>query len=105
MLNIYDSGKSFEIHLGDVITVHLNENPTTPYRWVLDKETNNNILSFVESHYALPENPQFGEGGIRSLIFKTKSEGAATIQLKHWCAWEGESSIIERFEVTILVKE
>jgi predicted secreted protein len=104
-LNINDSGKSFEIQIGDVITVHLKENPTTPYRWELDNGSGNDVLSFVKSHYVLSESPQFGEGGMRSMTFKAISVGAANIQLKHWCKWEGDASIIEKFEAKITIRK
>ncbi len=103
LLTLADSGKSFEVYPEEIITVHLNENRTTPYRWVLDKETNINILPLQKMHYALPEKPQFGEGGTLILSFRAKSVGITSIHLKHWCKWE--DSTIGRFDVTISVKE
>ncbi|MCK5517404.1 MAG: protease inhibitor I42 family protein [Desulfobulbaceae bacterium] len=105
ILTLNDSGKSFEIYLEDIITIHLNENRTTPYRWALDKETNTSNLSLQKSHYVLPRNSLFGDNGMLILTFKAKSVDTESIHLKHWCEWEGDDSIIERFNVSISVKD
>jgi inhibitor of cysteine peptidase len=42
-----------------------------------------------------------GRGGTRTFTFIGKNAGTVDLQLKLWREWEGDSSIRERFEVTI----
>ena len=42
-----------------------------------------------------------GAGGTRTFTFIAKNAGTVDLQLKLWREWEGDSSIRERFEVTI----
>ncbi|WP_049752959.1 protease inhibitor I42 family protein [Psychromonas ingrahamii] len=102
-LMLDDTGKSFEVRRGDIITIQLKENRTTPYRWKLKSDTETHILPLQDSRYSLPKEPKFGEDGVLTLTFKAISVGTASIQLKHWCEWEGESSVSDRFDVSISV--
>lgn len=98
-----DKGKSFEVHLDDAIVIRLPENPTTGYRWAIDK-VDEKLLELQESDFTPPSEPRLGAGGWRTLTFKAKSIGTSHIQLKHWREWEGDDSIIERFDVTIRIR-
>lgn len=98
-----DKGKSFEVRRNDIVVIRLQENPTTGYRWEVDK-SDEKILALQGSEFLLPKDPKFGEGGTRVFKFKAKAAGTARIQLKHWQKWEGADSIIDRFDVTNVVK-
>ena len=45
-----------------------------------------------------------GGGGTRSFTLKAEHPGIMQVRLKLWRDWEGESSIVERFTVTIRVR-
>jgi inhibitor of cysteine peptidase len=49
----------------------------------------------------VPTPPRPGRGGTRTFTFIAKSDGTVDLQLKLLRQWEGDSSIRERFEVTI----
>jgi inhibitor of cysteine peptidase len=99
-----DKGKSFEVHRDDVIAIYLKENPTTGYQWAVH-EADDRILELQRTEFSLPEDPKIGQGGMRVFIFKAKTVGTGQIQLKHYREWEGDGSIIERFDVTVVLRE
>ncbi len=98
-----DTGKSFTVHPGDVIAIQLKENPTTGYRWAIDR-SDNTILALQSSDFAALPGTGIGGGGTRTFTFKAEKPGAVRLQLKHWRGWEGDSSIIDRHDVTIHVQ-
>ena len=103
MLTQADKGKSITVHIGDEIIINLTENPTTGYRWAIDK---------IDATVLLAQNPTFsstpggaiGSGGTRTFTFIAKQPGTVYLQLKLWREWQGDSSIIERYDVTIQVQ-
>ena len=98
-----DDGKSFEVHIGDSISIRLKENATTGFRWTIDKN-NDKIMATKSSEFLIEKDSEFGSGGIRLFTYIAKSAGISHIKLKHWREWEGESSIIDSFRVTVVVK-
>ncbi len=99
-----DNSRSFEVNRGDLIEVRLEENGATPYTWA-PTETDPGILALERDDFELPTEPLFGGPGERVLTFRTKATGSVQISLKHWCEWEGDASIQDRFGVTIVVNE
>ena len=98
-----DNGKAFEVRQDGTVVIHLRENPTTGYRWVIDK-VDNHILAIQSTDYSQTPSGGIGGGGERRLTFKAIQAGATLLQLKLWQEWEGEKSVTERFTVTIQVK-
>jgi|SRR5215208_3595684 len=95
-----DNGKSVEAYQGDVVLIRLPENPTTGYRWAIaaiDEE----IMEPSSSYFTLSSDARIGGGGERIFTFVTKSSGTTHLELKLWREWEGDSSVIQRYELTI----
>jgi inhibitor of cysteine peptidase len=99
-LTAADNGKIFEVQQGETIVIHLQENPTTGYRWAIDK-VDNKILTLQSTDYSQTPGGGIGGSGERRLTFKVMQPGATDLQLKLWQEWEGEKSVTERFSVTI----
>ena len=78
-----DNGKSITMQVNDLLLLSLDENPTTGFQWALDG----------------------GGGGQRVLTFKAQRAGIGQLKLKLWREWQGEPSIVERFTVTLQVRE
>ena len=95
-----DNGKSFEVHRDDVVVIRLKENPSTGYRWAVNKADDR-----ISTSFSLPSDAKVGAGGTRAFTFKAGTVDTAHIQLKHWREWEGDDSIIDRFDITIVVRE
>lgn len=102
MLTQADEGKSISIKPGEVMGISLNENPSTGFRWSLEKN-NDEILELLKSDYIQASGSEVGGGGKRIWKFKAKKTGEVHLALKHWRAWEGDKSTVERFEVIVRV--
>ena len=93
-----DSGKVVKLRVGDILVLHLDENPTTGYRWAM--ETRDEEMVALQSAVYV-----HSRSGQRRLTFHAKKAGSVPLQLKLWRAWEGDASIVERFRVTLQVQE
>ena len=98
------SGTTVETRTGDTIVVRLDENPSTGYKWALEKP-HANVVALQNAAYTRDHGSGVGGGGQRILTFKAQQAGMAALQLKLWRAWEGDTSIIERFTVRFHVQE
>ena len=97
-----DNGKSVTVRQGDVVSIQLEENPTTGFQWAvdhLDAET----LELTSSDYTRPSSAVMGSGGERTFSLTAKKPGTAPVALKLWREWQGESSVTDRFNVTVVV--
>jgi inhibitor of cysteine peptidase len=97
-----DSGQTVEVNQGDRIRIELESNPTTGYEWALDS-TDETILVYEGSTYESEDGNRVGQGGIQTLTFQAAEPGQAEIHLKYWRSFEGDASVVERFDVTITV--
>jgi inhibitor of cysteine peptidase len=98
-----DNGKTCEARPGATIHIQLPENPTTGFRWAVDSVTD----TFIEpqsSTYVQGQSVGVGGGGTRTFSFRAKQPGAGDIKLKLWREWQGDSSVVERFECAIRIK-
>ena len=97
-----DHGGTVTVRPGDVIAISLEEDPTTGFRWVLDRNDEDS-LEAVGSNY-LPAQPS-GAGGTGQHVFRFKAARAGQVRLalKRWRQWEGDRSIVGRFEITVRI--
>jgi inhibitor of cysteine peptidase len=96
-----DNGKAFHIQIGDVIVVRLPENPATGFRWAWD-EPSQDVVQIADDAY-LPTGGAVGGGGYAQWTLKASRAGTACLKLKHWRQWEGEASVLNRFQVLLKV--
>lgn len=100
ILNDQDRGRTVEVEAQSIVTVRLDENPTTGYRW--NVETAEGLETIGDSFERAGD--AIGAGGVRVFRFRTSASGSHRLSIKKWRDWEGESSIIDRFYATIVVK-
>jgi len=98
-----DKGKTVEIRRGDKVDIKLEENATTGYRWAIDK-MDEEVLELESSDFATAPDIGIGGGGERRFSFKAKGTGTARVELKLWREWEGDASVIDRYDLTIRVE-
>ncbi len=98
-----DAGKTIQAHTGDQILIQLSANPTTGYSWTIDK-TDTTILALQRETYTPSPGGLVGSGGTTVFTFTAQHPGTVQLQLKYWRSWEGDSSIIKRYDVTIQVQ-
>lgn len=93
-----DDGTCIPAKVGDVIEIHLAENPTTGYRWAFEEVGSGVRVERDEFHLSgTPLVP--GAGGVHEWRLKTETAGHQTVRLRLWRDWEGESGVIRRFAV------
>ena len=98
-----DSGTTIAARPGDEILLRLPENPTTGYRWQVDRASEH-LVSIADAYQ--PDVPaRIGSGGVREFQIRAEASGTVHLELTHRQAWEGEASVTERFTVTIEIGE
>jgi inhibitor of cysteine peptidase len=100
ILTKVDAGGTFEVNEGQTIVIELDSNPTTGYEWAVD-ELSPAVMTYTGSEYQPDDGDVVGGGGTQRLSFQAAKPGRATLALKYWRSWEGDSSIAERYSVTI----
>jgi inhibitor of cysteine peptidase len=103
-LSKVNNGQVVTLKRGQILIVHLDENPTTGYRW--SKPTlNTQVLQLKSDKFNLSNNTGIGSGGQHVFTFQANNSGQVKLQLKNWREWAGDQSNIEQFEVTVQVIE
>ena len=97
VLTAGDNGKPFTLHPGNSGELRLPETPTTGYVWTVDCASS--ILAVGEGEFT-PQHTGLGGGGERRWVIAAKTAGTSTLSLKRWREWEGDASVIERYQVT-----
>jgi inhibitor of cysteine peptidase len=101
-LTEHDQGREISAPLGETITLRLQENPTTGYRWALDSAGQ---LQTVQNIFIPPDTGQpVGAGGTRVLQFKAARLGSHIIRLRLCRPWEGAGSALQHFNAAIVVR-
>jgi inhibitor of cysteine peptidase len=88
---------------GDTIEIHLDENPTTGFRWV--DVGNDRRLPLESSEFRPAADDRVGRGGSRVLRFKAFAPGLVRLDLQLQREWEGNPSTKDRFELTIRIAD
>lgn len=101
LLTSADNGTTLSLHPGNSGELRLPETPTTGYRWSLDPPPP--ILAVTEADFTPPRSTTIGGGGERRWVIQAKTTGTATLTLKLWREWEGDPSVIERYQVTLAI--
>lgn len=103
VVNHTDNNRTTELHVGERLEIHLPENPTTGFKWAID-ENDRRILALDDTVYIPPlEGGFIGARGQRTFTFTARQPGEVALKLKYWRVWEGDSSVVERFGVTVRV--
>lgn len=101
-----NNGDNLNLKINDVITIKLESNATTGYKWNLSEENNSGIIAIVSSDYTEKENKDnlVGSGGFETLTFKAVSGGSATIILTYNRPWEKDVQPEKIFKLNTLVQ-
>jgi inhibitor of cysteine peptidase len=95
-----DDGRRLSARVGDTIEVRLRENPSTGYRWEVDR-LDEKLLRLLEKTTSGPTTPMPGAGGGAIFRFAVVGTGSGALSLKLWRPWEGDPSIVQRLAVRI----
>lgn len=95
---VVDEGQSGSaVHLlpGEVLAIRLKENPSTGYRWSVES-ADGLAPEDGASSASLP-----GAAGVREFRFRAVATGPHQLSLKHWRDWQGEGSVIGRYQIHV----
>jgi inhibitor of cysteine peptidase len=99
-----DNGVLVQVRRGSKITIELNENPTTGYRW---------MISSIDEVFLAPEGDAFlsgdqkspGAGGLRRFFFRAKGAGSTALALISKRAWQSDDQAVDTFKLAICILE
>ena len=101
-----NNGDNLNLKVNDEITIKLESNITTGFKWNLSNETDANIISLVSSDYKqTPADKNLvGAGGFETFTFQAKSKGSTTIILTYNQPWEKGVAPLKTFKINNVVK-
>jgi inhibitor of cysteine peptidase len=97
-----ENGTTVTLRPGERVVIRLPEQPTTGFRWAVD-HSDEALVALVETTYVRAAGPEAGGGGEHIWTFEAHHPGTVQLWLKLWRAWEGDTSVQERFAVRIQV--
>lgn len=95
-------GQSVPASVGDVVVVRLPENPTTGFRWQVDR-LDEGTVEQVEDTYDGGPSAAVGGGGTRALAFRVKAPAPTVIELEYRRPWEDRGTGSDRWRVELVV--
>ncbi len=101
ILTSADNGGTFESRVGETVVLRLPENASTGYRWAVDA-VDASLVEIEEGEY-VSTSKTMGGGGEAQWLIKAKAPGVTRLKLKRWRQWEGERSVVERYEITLRI--
>lgn len=90
---------------GEIISITLDSNPTTGYRWQLSTPLDEKVLKIISSEYRMPETHIVGAGGKEVWTFKALSTGQTTIVFEYMRPWEKDKEPAKKATFTINIQE
>lgn len=97
-----DNGALVQVRRGTRITIELNENPTTGYRWMISS-IDEAFLVPAGDDFVLPDQKSPGSGGLRRFFFRAKSAGSTALTLINKRAWQRDDQAVGTFNLTIRI--
>jgi|GEM_PF-755820 len=99
-------GHLIEVVAGALVTVRLESNATTGFRWELAEPIDEGMLALIESKYTPPEEVEkneqtVGAGGVEEWTFETLKPGDTTISMAYSRPWEGGEKGVRTFTLTV----
>ena len=80
------------VEKGEEFSIVLESNPTTGYRWMLQKELDEKIITLQKMEFEEPESDLLGAPGEERWTFQAEGLGRTTIELKYARPWEEADS-------------
>ncbi|MBL7164935.1 MAG: protease inhibitor I42 family protein [Dehalococcoidales bacterium] len=99
-------GQTIEVAAGCLVTITLESNATTGFKWELSEPVDEGMLALIKSEYVLnnetnQDKPVAGAGSTEVWTFETLTPGDATISMAYSRPWEGGEKGVKTFALTI----
>jgi inhibitor of cysteine peptidase len=102
MLTEADQSQTVQAHVGQPLTIKLEDNATSGYRWAIESIDPNALEAREPVRDYTSSRP--GAPGMIEWSFVPQTPGSVVITLKLWRPWEGDRSIIKRVRYRLEVK-
>lgn len=102
-----DNNTTVNVKRGSVINLELPENPSTGYTWQFIQSSGGEYVTFLGEQNLIPNDTpdMLGKPSLKLFAFTANRAGALNMQLAKYRLWEGESSAVDHFKVTINIVE
>ena len=105
-LDIGDSGSQVEVKKDQFLTISLESNPTTGYRWEVMKINDTMLEQIGESEFKSSQSEDVvGAGGVEFLRFETVGVGTTYLQLGYRRLWEQDVTPLMLYSLSIVIRE
>lgn len=94
------SGRTLSVAPGDQLDLHLQENPTTGFRWHVEDDYSG-VLLLERDNFTRFLSGISGGGGMREFVFKVAKPGQAALRACHRRSWEKQTPPQAIFELTV----
>ncbi len=102
-LSMKNAGSTIHLHMGDLLEISLEGNPSTGYQWeTVPMQTT--LLKQQENWEFKPSGRSPGAGGILTLRFKAVQLGQADFKLIYHRPFEPEEPPAKKFEIKLVVE-
>jgi inhibitor of cysteine peptidase len=98
-----DTGSTVALASGGTLTVTLESNETTGFRWNVVAEPDAAILEVASQEYVAPEDGLVGEGGVEVWTFTGGSPGSTSFELAYFRPFDPED-VQGTFELEVNVE-
>jgi inhibitor of cysteine peptidase len=102
-LTASNNGMTIEASQNQAISIKLDSNVTTGFKWNLVTEPDANMLKFVSSEYVAPNTTLVGAGGYELWKFQATGKGTTALKLAYFRPFDPKD-VAKEFTVTIVVK-
>jgi inhibitor of cysteine peptidase len=102
-----DNGSEVELAPGEGLSITLESNPSTGFRWEVAEIDESILQQAGEAHYAPadPGQPPLpGQGGRETLRFQAVGPGRTTVQLAYRRSWEKDVEPRKTYSLHIVVQ-
>ena len=102
IFNEKNKGASVDVQRGAKITIELQENPTTGYRWTISS-VDEAFLQSEGDEFLPPNQTTPGAGGLRRFLFRAKGAGSTAVTLISKRAWQRDDQAVSAFNLRICI--
>jgi inhibitor of cysteine peptidase len=99
VLTRLDQGKSIVVGVGGILSLRLDESPTTGYAWA--DRSSGAVLTLESSDFALGSAAAVGGGGQRHLRYLVSAPGDAQLRVTLQRAWETDAPPADEFSLSV----
>ena len=99
-----DNNGQVTLKQGQELTIALEANPTTGYRWELAECNQSILIQQGESSDAASQPVRPGSSGLESWRFAAKAEGETELRLVYHRPWEEDTEPAQTFTVKVVVR-